>query len=93
MTGNIVNVAKKNLKKTTCATDKVCPAAFIIVVGDADNLMHEEPRDADGERPDWRSCTISGGRSKRDDQRFLFLRPLQRSINTVDVLVLSGARR
>ena len=55
--------------------------------------MHEEPRDADGERPDWRSCTISGGRSKRDDQRFLFLRPLQRSINTVDVLVLSGARR
>lgn len=30
MTGNIVNVAKKNLKKTTCATDKVRPAAFII---------------------------------------------------------------
>ena len=56
--------------------------------------MHEEPRDADGERPNWRSCcTISGGRSKRDDHRFLFLRPLQRSTNTVDFLVLSGARR
>ena len=58
--------------------------------------MHEEPRDADGERPNWRSCTISGGRSKRDDQRFLlrlFLRLLQGSTATVNVLVLSGARR